>query len=75
MYGFVNKKHFKFYEKAYLELYEWQLDQFFFLILEYLKDNDRSKYSYVRQMERTVGMLSFIPHKKIIEFYNDVTAN
>ena len=75
MYGFINKKHFKFYGKIYLELYEWQLDQFFFLILEYLKDNDRSKHSYVRQMERTVGMLSFIPHKKIIEFYNDVTAN
>lgn len=75
MYGFVNQKYFKFYEKEYIELDEWQLDQFFFLILEYLRSNDRSCYSYVRQMERTVGMLSFIPHKKIIEFYDDVTAN
>ena len=75
MYGFISKKHFKFYEKEYLELDEGQLDQFLFLILEYLRSNDRSCYSYVRQMERTVGMLSFIPHKKIIEFYNDVTAN
>ena len=75
MYGYINKKHFKFYSKEYLELSAWQLDQFFFLILEYLKDNNRSKYSYVRQMERTVGMLSFIPHEKIIEFYNNVTSN
>ena len=69
MYGVINKRHFKFYRKRTLMLTRLQFECFCDLIIEYLCSVGKSVKSYARQLERIVGMLSFIPHDKIIEFY------
>lgn len=69
MYGVINKRHFKFYRKRTLMLTRLQFEYFCDLIIEYLRSVGKCVKSYIRQLERIVGMLGYIPHDKIIEFY------
>ena len=72
MFTFVNKQYFKFFPKQCFELSDSQLNHFYRLILEYLRSVGKNVDSYIKQMGRTVGMISFIPNEKVVEMINTV---
>ena len=72
MFTFVNKQYFKFFPKQCFELSDIQLNNFFTLIVEYLRSVGKNVDSYIKQMGRTVGMISFIPYEKVVEMINTV---
>ena len=74
MFTFVNKKHFKFFVKEKLTLSESQLDVFFCTIIEHLRSIGKDVDSYVKQMERTVGMMSFVSNAEIIAAFKAAKA-
>ena len=72
MFTFVNKKHFRFYPNQCFELSDRQLKNLFTLIVEYLRSVGKNADSYIKQMGRTVGMMSFIPHGELVAMINTV---
>ena len=69
MYGFINKRYFKFYEERSFLLTERQFEHFCTLLIEYLHSIGKNIESYINQIERVVGMISFIPNEEIVKFY------
>ncbi len=74
MYGFINKKNFKFYKKIIFKLTYAQFNKFKELITKYLEYKNRNIHSYIEQFNKTVGMFSFISHNVIINIYKKAVA-
>ena len=72
MFTFINKKYFRFYPNQCFELSDRQLKSLFTLIVEYLRSVGKNADSYIKQMGRTVGMMSFIPHSELVAMINTV---
>lgn len=70
MYSIINKKYFKFCKKEIFALLEIQFEYFCSILIDYLDSIGKDTRSYIKQIERVFGMISFIPHEKIIELYD-----